>query len=672
MKVEQKITLGAGLFAAAFLVLGLVGMPKPVAAAPASVIVQFVNTSESSVEDNGAVAAFLSFTNSSGVNVSHPKLKLTYQISGTASASDYVFNHAPGVINGTIEIAAGTGNVAVLFGHLSDTIDELDETVIVKITSVSYTGNTPIVLGTNKVFTDTILDDDAPTYRVQFQTPTAVSAPESNSSFAYLTFTDELGNNFAHQDVYVQYQITGTADSFDFSFNGSSALSGTLLLPAGSGPYAFGLSTSQNDDAFEPDEDVVITITGVSDKDPNTLLTVGANSTFTRTIVNDDFPQYVEFATPSAYASESQATWVTLKLNDAFGNNYSHPEMYVHYEITGTADSSDFSFNGSYGSNTITIPAGSGSYVTFFVPVDDSVVEPDETVVIKLVSVSDFDPVTDLRIGSQNTFTRTIVNNDVRRFVQFRNLYTTVTEDFQLTGNAFAFADEYGDPIAHPTMDVYYEITGTASSSDFNFEGSSARSGVIHVNAGGSTDQTLSILTETDEVVEDNETVIVTITNVVSYDPDFTFEVGSNNSWTHTIINDDTQLYLQVERSVISSIENQPTLNDFIWMKLVDDNDNAYYGQDPITVNYQYFGGTANPTNDFTINGISSALNGSLTLYPGSGKYAFPLFQVYDDVVEPDETVIINLVGTVSENNPHITILRGERNAFTYTIVNDD
>ncbi|MBP6859634.1 MAG: hypothetical protein KBC69_03390 [Candidatus Magasanikbacteria bacterium] len=657
-----------GLLIVGLIAFGLVGQAK---AAPTPVTVQFTSVAESSQEDNGAVAAFLSFTNASGVSVSHPKLKLTYQITGTASASDYVFNHAPGVVNGIIDVAAGTGNVAVLFGHLADTLDEPNETVIVKITSVSYTGNTPVVLGANKIFTDTILDDDAPVYHVQFQAPVAVSAPESAESLVYLTFTDEFGNNVAHEDVDVLYEITGTADSSDFTFNGSSAMSGTLLLPAGSGPYAFGLG--KDDDEFELDENLTITITGVKDKDPNTQLVIGANNTFTRTILNDDFPQYVQFDTPSTYASESQATLVTLKLTDALGNSYSHPEMYVHYQLTGTADSSDFTFNGSSAPiNTIIIPAGFGPYITFFIPVDDSIVEPDETVVVTLLSVNDSDPATDLRIGAQNTFTRTIANNDIHRLVQFRDLYTVSAEDAVFGSNALMFTDEYGNTIGRPALDVYYEITGTASSSDFSFEGSSTQSGVIHVSSGGSSDLVLNILNTVDELVEDDETVTITITDVRSFDPDFVFEIGVNNSWNHRIINDDTQLYLQVERAAISSVENQPTLDDFIWMKLVDDNDNFYYGQDPITVNYQYFGGTANPANDFTIDGISSALNGSVTLFPSQGKYAFPLAQVYDDVVEPDETVLINLVGAVGENNPNIVISRGESNSFTYTIVNDD
>jgi hypothetical protein len=668
----KKIIVMAGSVFTLF--VGVCGMPQKTFAASA-VTVQFLNTAEQSVEDGGAVASVLAFTNSFGQSVSHPKMKVLYQITGTASTDDYVFNHAPGIINGSIEIAAGSGNVSVLFGHIADTVDEPNETVVVKLTGVSYTGNTPVVVGANKIFTDTIIDDDPSTYYVNIEAPVSESLPEYKGSLVYFSVKDQFGNNVAHGDLSLDYQITGTANSSDFSFNGSSAMTGSVLIPAGNGVYAVGLDTANyNDNEFEPDESVVISITGIHYKDADPRFIIGQSNVFTRIIVNDDFPHYVEFQTTSASITEGQGALVVLDLTDASGNYYWHPELYVNYQISGTADSSDFVFNGSSAyANTVVIPAGSGPYTVALAAIDDYLVEYTESISVAILSVSDEGLGTDQRVGNQAAFVGTIIDNDVRRFVQFANVSTVSEEDFSgFNTNYLTFTDQFGNSIGRPEMDIYYQITGTASSSDY-VSSIPAASNVVHIYSGGVGSLPFDIFNIPDELVENNESVIITITGVVSYEPGFSFEVGPSNSWTHIILNDDTQLYLQLERASISSVENQPTLNDFIWMKLVDDNGNTYFGQDPITINYQYLGGTANPADDFTINGVSSALSGSVTLSPaGNGKYAFPLFQVYDDVVEPDETAIINIVGAVSENNPHIVISRGEFNSFTYTIVNDD
>lgn len=668
----KKIAVMAGGALALF--IGVCGMPQKTFAASA-VTVQFLNTAEQSVEDGGAVASVLAFTNSFGQSVSHPKMKVLYQITGTASTNDYVFNHAPGVINGSIEIAAGSGNVSVLFGHISDTVDEPNETVIVKLTGVSYTGNTPVVVGANKIFTDTIIDDDPATYYINIETPVFESLPEDKGSFVYFSVRDQFGNNVVHGDLSLDYQITGTANSSDFSFNGSSAMTGSVFIPAGGGVY-LGVLGVINDSEFEPDETAVITITGVHYKDTDPRFVIGQNNVFTRVIVNDDFPHYVEFQTTSASIAEGQNSSVTINLTDASGNYYWHPELYVNYQITGTADSSDFIFydSSSY-NNTILIPAGIGPYNVAFYAVDDYLVEYTENISVTITSISDRGEGTDQRIGGQATFAGTITDNDVRRFVQFENAATVSEEDFAgFNTNYLTFTDQYGNPTGRPEMDIYYQITGSADNSDYSFSAGSSIPGVIHVVAAADTQYSLpfDIFNIPDELVEENESVIITITGVVSYDPALNFELGGNSAWTHFILNDDKQLYLQMEREAISSIENQPVLDDFVWMRLVDDNGDMYYGQDYITVSYQYMGGTADPANDFVIGGVSSALNGSVTLFPVAGRYIFPLAQLYDDAVEPDETVIINLTGEVFEGNPNIVISRGERNTITYTIVNDD
>ncbi|MHB8798228.1 MAG: proprotein convertase P-domain-containing protein [Thermoanaerobaculia bacterium] len=62
--------------------------------------------------------------------------------------------------------------------------------------------------------------------------------------------------------------------------------------------------------------------------------------------------------------------------------------LVVHFTLGGTAGAADYAPLAS----TVTIPAGAASVVLTVVPIADGVAEPDETVVLTLVDVPEYDP----------------------------------------------------------------------------------------------------------------------------------------------------------------------------------------------------------------------------------------------------------------------------------------
>ncbi|MCK0145959.1 hypothetical protein MWU78_09910, partial [Arenibacter sp. F26102] len=126
------------VFASALLFLGFSGYGQTVA---------FSTTASSGLESVSSAALAVSLSAASGSNVS-----VNYAVTGTATGggTDYT------LADGTLTILAGdlTGNISIA-GIVDDLIDELDETVVVTLSSP-----TNATLGTNTVHTYTILDND--------------------------------------------------------------------------------------------------------------------------------------------------------------------------------------------------------------------------------------------------------------------------------------------------------------------------------------------------------------------------------------------------------------------------------------------------------------------------------------------------------------------------------
>jgi thermitase len=191
------------------------------------------------------------------------------------------------------------------------------------------------------------------------------------------------------KELAVAFTVSGTATSgTDYASLGTS-----VTIPAGSDVAVITLQPV-DDDVIEGSETVVLTISsGIS-------YTLGTPKTATVTIHDNDFPPVVTVVATTAGAAEAGPTPGVFTFTRTGKTTAS---LTVKFTIAGTATA-----GADYTSITpsVTIPAGSASATRTVMPVDDTDVETDETVIIALVA----DPAYD--IGASSKATVTIEDNE--------------------------------------------------------------------------------------------------------------------------------------------------------------------------------------------------------------------------------------------------------------------
>lgn len=202
----------------------------------------------------------------------------------------------------------------------------------------------------------------------------------------------------------------------------------------------------------------------------------------------------------------------------------------VNYRIGGSATAgSDFTgLPPGATTGTITIPAGSTSATLTIVPTADTLIEPDETLVITLQQGDGYAPGTSVATG-------TILNDDLPA-VTLAVSPASVTED-GTTNLVYTFTR------TGPTtsgLTVNYGITGTADGADYS--GATPGTGKTISFAAGSATATVTIDPKADTEIEFNETVILTLASGSGY----TFDTTRPPA-TGTIENDDFFVDLDVD-----------------------------------------------------------------------------------------------------------------------------
>jgi chitinase len=169
--------------------------------------------------------------------------------------------------------------------------------------------------------------------------------------------------------------------------------------------------------------------------------------------------------------------------------------------------------------------------------------------------------------------------------------------------------------------------------------------------APGEITKTINVPIFGDTLDEPDETFSMSLTN-----PSNNAVLGASNSATVTILDDDNPPVLAFRATSTRVVEgtgnnpaNQATLNV----------DLSAPAAQAVTVNYAITDGTTD-TKDY------QAANGSLTFAPGETSKAINIPIVGDNVVEPNETFLVNLSGLSS----NATL--GAANSATVTITNDD
>ena len=530
-------------------------------------------------------------------------IRVDYTVTGTATGSgtDYTLD------DGTLTINAGatTGTITIS-DIVNDSLDEIDETIII---SLSNPANA--TLGTNVVHTVTIQDDDSPP-DIDFDL-TSSSGDEANASKAITVNLSAISS----KDVTVDYVITGTATGSGTDY---ALANGTLTISAGSTSGTIIIENIADDSLDEENETVIITLSSPSNA------TLGSDSVHTYTINDNDSAPVVDFNTTSSSGVESvSSAGLTVNLSAASGLNVT-----VDYAVSGTATGSGTDFTLANGTLTINAGETSGT-VTISNIVDDSIAEGSETVVVSLSNPSN------ATLGSDDTHIYTITDND-KPNIYFNTISSSGDESVSSASLNVDLSATYTQDIT-----VDYVVTGTATGSGTDY---TLADGTLSIIAGEKTG-TILITDIVDDVVdEENETVIVTLSN-----PNNAI-LGTDIVYTYTINDNDNSP--KVDFNILSSESDEPSSSISITV------DVSELSERQISVDYQLTG-TA------TGSGIDHDMeDGTLTIDAGeiTGIITIPNI-IDDDLAEGDETIIITL------SNPTNAII-GDDNIYTHTILSND
>ncbi|WP_206818622.1 Calx-beta domain-containing protein, partial [Chroococcus sp. FPU101] len=190
----------------------------------------------------------------------------------------------------------------------------------------------------------------------------------------------------------VNFTRGGTAiDGGDYADSGNNG--NTVTFAANSATARFTISP-RDDTTFEPNETVILTLAS------GTGYTLGTTTPVTGTILNDDTAPRITLAvSPTSVTENGTANLIyTFTRTGSLTN-----PLTVNYGITGTATKgTDYANIGT----SVTFAANSATARVTVNPTGDTVVEPNETVILTLASGAGY------TIGTTTPVTGTITNDD--------------------------------------------------------------------------------------------------------------------------------------------------------------------------------------------------------------------------------------------------------------------
>ncbi|HVQ39504.1 MAG TPA: Calx-beta domain-containing protein [Pyrinomonadaceae bacterium] len=207
-------------------------------------------------------------------------------------------------------------------------------------------------------------------------------------------------------------------------------------------------------------------------------------------------------------------------------------------------------------------------------------------------------------------------------------------------------------------LTVNFSVGGTAIfNSDYSQTGAStftASSGTVIIAAGASS-AAVTIAPTFDNLVESNETVILTVTSATGYN------AGSPSSATGTILNDDPTPNLSINDVQIAE-GNSGTINAVFTVTLSAPSSFA------VTVNFATVDGTATQPSDY------QSTTGLLTFNPGDVSEPISVPVNGDTDGEASETFFVNLSNpanaTIADNQGQGTILNDDIPVLNFSLAN--
>jgi hypothetical protein len=531
-------------------------------------------------------------------------LTVSYAVTGTATAgSDYA------ALTGSVQIPVGAASATITVTPIDDLLVEPDETVIATLGA-----NAAYTVGAASSATVTIQSNDVALPTVTIAATDAI-ATEAGLTTGQYTVTRTGATTAA---LTVNYTVGGTATAgSDFV-----ALAGSVQIPAGAASATITV-TPIDDLLVESDETVIVTLAA------NAAYTVGAAASATVTIQSDDVAALpvVTIAATDAIATEAGLTTGQYTVTRTGATTAA---LTVGYTVGGTATAgSDYlALAGS-----VQIPAGAASATVTVTPIDDTLVEPDETVVATLSANAAY------TLGAAASATITIQSDDVALPVVTIAATDAVATELGLTTGQYTVTRSGATTAA---LTVNYTVGGTATAgSDYV-----TLVGSVQIPAGATT-ATITVTPIDDLLVEPDETVVVTLAANAAY------TVGAAASATVTIQSDEVTTLPTVTIAATDAIATEagPTTGQYTVTR-------TGATTAALTVSYTV-GGTATAGSDYV------ALAGSVQIPAGAASATVTVTPINDTLVEPDETV----VATLGANAAYLV---GPPSSATVTIQSDD
>ncbi|MGM9477963.1 Calx-beta domain-containing protein, partial [Pedobacter sp. GSP4] len=582
--------------------------------APASINILDANTANVSISINAASVseAIGTVTLSVTLNIAvQNSFTVDYATANGTALSGLDYTATSGTLTFPANSPAGTV-LNVVIPIIDDHLIESSESFTVGLSNVV---GADVAIGASPA-TVTIADNDS-----AVATITAGTNANENGQVNGV-FNVTLTNPSATPTT-LTFTLTGTAtESADYS-----AVTKTIIIPAGATTGTITIPVLA-DVLAEGTETVIATLTASS----NPVITVN-NTPATINIIDKDVATVSISTTPVINENAGTATF-SVTLDHAVQNSFS-----VDYSTANGTAIAGLDYTATNG--TLTFPANSaaGTVLTFTVPVnDDNLVEPAETFSAALSNVTGGV----VTIGTSPA-TVTITDNDTS--VASITAGTNGNENGPVSGT---YTVTLSNPSSTDTQ-ITFTVGGTATEgSDYT-----TITKTITIPAG-QTSGTITIPVVSDNIVEGNETVVVTLTNtnnplVTVNNTPATINILDNNSVTASV-------------SVIQTNVNEAAGTATFTVTL------SGSVQDAFSVDYTTSNGTATAGLDYV------ATSGTLTFPAGSAAGASLTFTVPiidDNIVEPNETfngMISNVTGglvTIGNGTATVTITDNDSSVAT-------
>lgn len=384
--------------------------------------------------------------------------------------------------------------------------------------------------------------------------------------------------------------------------------------------------TPTNESLVEPDETVTLALQSATGG-----VTIGAQASTTLTILNDDNAGTIQL-TGTSFAVAEGGTFVDITATRTGGSSGAASATCQAANIT--AGIGDYTLSNA----TLNWADGeSGTRACRITPVEDSLVEPNETFTVSLTGIIG------ATAGTPTAATVTITNDDASGTLQFTAAtFASTVEGGTLTYTVSRTGGTAGPVSAACALDA---ATTATASADFSL----ATSIVSWVN-GESGNRSCTVTTVNDDLVESSESVVLALQNVTGG-----ATIGSPGTASATITDNDNAGVIAFATSTLGTVSEGAGS-----IQVTVRRSGGSSGAATATCSMGN-GGTATSPADFTLDPATvSWASGE------SGDRTYTVTIVDDSTVEPAETIVLQLGALTGQAT------LGSPSTATLTVTNND